>query len=159
MWRTDGQTDERYHIARVKHLYMLSHGNKDQDSSNNDCIVLAYCILCFVIFSVKWSKVPLAGSLFWAISMQLIVWTSDITEWRSVNWHLVIRYSDRVNWVMTTWTGTRLHSGSTISVSAISETMSSSNMWINIGNVNTPVRLMAYNNVCTFCVDNSKHRW
>jgi len=44
-------------------------------------------------------------------------WASDVTEWRSFNWHWVIRYRNRVNWVMKILWGWRLHVALTICVS------------------------------------------
>ena len=59
-------------------------------------------------------------------------WASDVTEWRSFNWHWVIRYRNRVNWVMKILWGWRLHVALTI---CVSETMTTSSNWINSANV------------------------
>ena len=51
-----------------------------------------------------------------------------------------------------------LHSGFTISISAVSKTMSSSNNWINYRNDRMGM-LAIYSSVCTFCLDHGRHCW
>jgi len=74
-------------------------------------------------------------------------------------WHWVIRYSDKYNWLTEKQPRSSLHDGFTISVSPMSETMSSSINWMNSGHVNTHDITLAPISVRTLCVDNCKQRW
>ena len=113
-----------------------------------------------VSFSVKWSRVLSTGHFPWATSMSSSVWASDVTEWCSFNWHWVIRYSDRVSGLRQTLeTSSSPHSGLTIRVRAVNETMSSSINWIISPYISTLLMwFSAINSVSMFCVDNCRHR-
>ena len=63
-------------------------------------------------------------------------WASDITEWRSFNWHQIQRQSQLTDAEVVSVIST-LHLGLTMTVNAVSETMSSSSNWLNVGNMRT----------------------
>jgi len=90
--------------------------------------------------------------------MRLNVCFSDISEWHtcSFNWHWVIRYSDRVSWVIVQQRVSDLHPGWTITAIAVRETMASSNSRLNSGDIGILAIKSAFNSVCAFSVASCK---